>query len=117
MSGIRSIVRNGSTWCSLRRPLPNIAQSAVAGDAQELPLNRVDLGEIRRNVVIPAALAGDKMEAPARESLRLTCTAQMNYCGELLLVLWANRCVWPLRENRGHIAVQIHPCEFDGAAW
>src|SRR5262249_16864279 len=57
-----------------------------------------------------------KMEAAPRESLRLTCTAQMNYRGELLLVLWADRRVWPLRENRDHIAVQIYRRELDRAA-
>jgi hypothetical protein len=81
----------------------------VVGEAQELSFHITDMGEICRDVVIAAALAGDQMEAAAREPLGRTCTTEMNYCGELLRVLRASPRAWPARENCGDIAVQNIP--------
>jgi hypothetical protein len=50
-------------------------------------LHRVDPSEIRRDVVIAAALPGGQMEAAAGERHGAICTAEMNDRGELLLLL------------------------------
>src|SRR5271166_3339951 len=58
----------------------------VGGEAQKPPLHRVDLREIYRDIVIAAAPACGQMEAAARERLGTTCTAEINYSAELLLL-------------------------------
>src|ERR1700680_1844199 len=98
------------------RLLPNVTGLHVGGEAQELLLHRVDLGEICRDVVVAAALAGDQIEAAASERLGRTGAAEMNYGGELLLLLRAGRRVWPVCENGGDVAVQKHRRELDGVA-
>jgi hypothetical protein len=55
--------------------------------AQELPRHRIDLGEICRNLLIAAALTGDRMETASRESLGRACAAKMDYRGKLPLLL------------------------------
>ena len=46
---------------------------------QELPLHRIDLGEVGRDEVIAAALAGQHLKT-AYESPRRTCAAEMARC-------------------------------------
>jgi hypothetical protein len=58
---------------------------------QELPRHRIDLGEICRDLLIAAALKGDRMEAAARERLGRACAAKMDYRGKLPLLLCAGR--------------------------
>ena len=58
---------------------------------QELPRHRIDLGEISRDLLIAAALTGDRMEAAARECLGRACAAKMDYRGKLPLLLRADR--------------------------
>ena len=76
---------------------------------------RVDLGKICHDLLIAAALTGDRTEATAREPLRRTCAAEMNYRGELLR-LPAGRSFWPVREDCRSVAVQKHRRQLDGAA-
>src|SRR6266404_4992202 len=58
---------------------------AVGGKAQKLPLHRIDLGEICRDEVIPAALAGHHLKTTVHEGRGGTCAAQMDESGEILL--------------------------------
>src|ERR1700730_14085985 len=90
--------------------------SSLGGEAQELPRHRIDLDEICRDLLIAAALSGDRTEAPAREPLRRTCVAEMNYRGELLRLLPAGRSFWPVRADCRSVAVQKHRRQLDGAA-
>src|ERR1700719_4366058 len=90
--------------------------SSLGGEAQDLPRHRIDLDEICRDLLIAAALSGDRTEATAREPLRRTCAAEMNYRGELLRLLPAGRSFWPVREDCRSVAVQKHRRQLDGAA-
>ena len=55
----------------------------VGRKAQKLPLHRVDLGEIGRDEVIAAALAGHHLKAAVREGRGGTCAAEMDEGGEI----------------------------------
>src|SRR6266571_2774094 len=81
---------------------------AVGGKAQKLPLHRIDLGEICRDEVIAAALAGHHLKTTVHEGQGGTCAAEMDECGEILLLLRAWRCVRRAGKNRRDIAVQVH---------
>ena len=72
---------------------------AVGGKAQELPLHRVDPGDIGRDEVIAAALAGHHVKTTAHEGLGGTCAAEMNECGEILFLLRACRHIARAGEN------------------
>jgi hypothetical protein len=87
------------------RLLPNVTGLHVGGEAQELLLHRVDLGKICRDVMVAAALAGDQVEAAARERLGRTCAAEMNYRGEFLRLLPTGRPFW----RCARIAVTLRP--------
>src|SRR6202521_4074301 len=67
---------------------------AVGGKAQKLPLHRIDLGEICRDEVIAAALAGHHLKTTVHEGRGGPCAAEMDGCGEIPLLLRACRCVW-----------------------
>src|SRR5882762_4321960 len=88
----------------------------LASKAQKLPLHRIDLGDIGRDEVIAAALAGHHLKATAREGRGRTCAAEMDEGGEILLLLRAGRGVGHARENRRDLAVQVNGSEFDGVA-
>src|ERR1700738_3539777 len=90
-----------------KRPL------SVGGAAQEVTLHRVDLGEVCRDVVVAAALAGRQLEAAAREGPSRTRAAEMDDGGELLLLLEARHRAGRSRENRRDVAVQEHCRELD----
>src|SRR5262245_51499884 len=62
---------------------------AVGGKALKLPLHRIDLGDIGRDGVIAAALAGRHLKVAAREGGGRTCAAEMDEGGEILLLLRA----------------------------
>jgi hypothetical protein len=66
----------------------------VGSKAQKLPLDRIDLGEICRDEVIAAALAGHCLKTTVHEGRGATCAAEMDECGEILFLLRACRCVW-----------------------
>jgi hypothetical protein len=51
---------------------------AVGREPQELPLHRIDMGEVCRDVMVAATLAGDQMETALRERFGQTCAAEMN---------------------------------------
>jgi hypothetical protein len=61
--------------------------------ARRLPLHRIDLGEICRDQMIAAALAGHHLKTTEHEGCGKTCAAKMDECGEILLLLRACRCV------------------------
>src|SRR5580704_11882938 len=65
--------------------------SSLGFYAHELPRHRIDLGKICRDLLIAAALTGNRTEATAREPLRRACAAEMNYRGKLPLPLCAGR--------------------------
>jgi hypothetical protein len=54
---------------------------------QELSFHRFDSGEVVRDVVLPAALAGDESEPALREGLGCTRAAQVNHRGQFPFVL------------------------------
>ena len=90
--------------------LPNASRTLCLGAvAQELPLHRIHLGDVCRDIVVTAAFAGDQTEAAAREVLGRGCTAEMNHRGELLLLLQAGGHVWSAGKNRRDVAV-INEC-------
>ena len=76
------------------------------GEAQELPLHRVDRGEVCCDVVVAATLAEGQTEAAARKGLGRTCAAEMDDGGEILLLLRARR-VRPVCENCCDVAARI----------
>src|SRR4030081_2192395 len=90
--------------------------SAVGSKAQKLPLHRIDLGEIYRDEMIAAALAGHHLKTTVHEGRGGTCAAEMDECGEILLLLRACRCVWRAGKNCRDIVVQVHGRELDGMA-
>lgn len=57
---------------------------AVGREAQELPLHRIDMGEVFRDVMVAATLTGDQMETALRERFGQTCAAEMNCRSEFL---------------------------------
>jgi hypothetical protein len=79
---------------SMLYPMPRAL--LVVGEAQELSFHIIDMGEICRDVVVAAALAGGQIESAAHERLGQTCAAKMNYSGKLLLLLRARRHLWPM---------------------
>jgi hypothetical protein len=89
--------------------------SAIAREAQELPLHRIDPSNIRRDEVIAAAFTGYHLEIATRESRGGAWAAEMDEGGYILFLL---RVCGHCRagENRGHIAVQIHRSQLDGVA-
>ena len=66
--------------------------------------------------MITAALPGHQSEPAARECLRRTGAAQMNYRGQLLPLLTAEFRFSMMPENCGEVAVQEHRREFGGVA-
>jgi hypothetical protein len=89
---------------------------AVGSKAQKLALHRIDLGEIRRDEMIAAALAGHHLKSTVHEGRGGTCAAEMDECSEILLLLRACRCVWRAGKNCRDILVQIDSRELDGMA-
>ena len=73
------------------RPLPMSLSLPLGFYTQELPRHRIDLGEICRDLLIAAALTGDRMEAAARERLGRACAAKMDYRRKLPLLRRAGR--------------------------
>jgi hypothetical protein len=84
---------------------------AVGGKAQKLPIHRIDPGEICRDEMIAAALAGHHLKTTVHEGQGGTCAAEMDECGEILLLL--RRCVRRAGKNRHDIVVQLHGRELD----
>src|SRR5258707_4747388 len=66
--------------------------------------------------MIAAALAGHHLKTTVHEGRGGTCAAEMDECGEILLLLRACRCVWRAGKNCRDIVVQVHGREFDGMA-
>jgi len=66
--------------------------------------------------VIAAALAGHHLKTTVREGRGGTCAAEMDECGEILLLLRACCRVWRAGKNRRDIVVQVHGRELDGMA-
>src|ERR1700732_2826802 len=66
--------------------------------------------------MIAAALAGHHLKTTVHEGRGGTCAAEMDECGEILLLLRACRCVWRAGKNRRDMLVQVHGCELDGMA-
>src|SRR5260221_7072098 len=66
--------------------------------------------------MIAAALAGHHLKTTVHEGRGGTCAAEMDECGEILLLLRACRCVWRAGKNCRDIVVQIHGRELDGMA-
>src|SRR5258708_38918903 len=89
---------------------------AVGSKAQKLPLHRIDLGEICRDEMIAAALAGHHLKTTVHKGRGGTCAAEMDECGEILLLLRACRCGWRAGKNRRDIVVQVHGRELNGMA-
>src|SRR5260370_34325593 len=97
--------------------LPNATRTLCLGAvAQELPLHRIHLGEICRDIVVTAAFAGDQMETAAREGLGRGCTAEVNHRGKLLLLLRVGGRVWAAGKTRRDVAFQKHRRELDSVA-
>src|SRR5580704_7289486 len=92
------------------RPLP------LRFYTQELPCHRVDLGEICRDLLIAAALTGDRMEAAVRERLGRACAANVDCRGKLPLLLRAGRRLSRARENRRDFLVQKYCRKLDCTA-
>src|ERR1700720_4189755 len=66
--------------------------------------------------MIAAALAGHHLKTTVHEGRGGTCAAEMDECGEILLLLRACRCVWRAGKNCRDIVVQVHGRELDGMA-
>ena len=97
----------------LRRPIELI--SAIGRKARELPLHRVDPGDIGRDEMIAAALARDHPKVTARESRRRSRAAEMDEGGQILFCCGCLH-ITRARENPCDIAVEIHRRQFDGMA-
>src|SRR5215472_18864688 len=93
-------------WLYAARNGPAITGALLfGGEAQEFLFHRVNLGEICRDVMIAAALAGHQMVVAACERLRRTCAAEMNYRGQLFLLLPADFRSSPISEDRRGVSV------------
>jgi len=66
--------------------------------------------------MIAAALPGHHLKTTVHEGRGGTCAAEMDECGEILLLLRACRCVWRAGKNCRDIVVQVHGRELDGMA-
>jgi hypothetical protein len=99
----------------LVRPMDLLA-AALARKAQELSLHRIDFGDIRRDEVIAAALAGDHVKPAACVGRGRARAAEMDESGEILLLLRACGRYAGMGESCRHMAVQIHGGELDGMA-
>jgi len=97
------------------RPSRCVLIPAVGRKAKELTLHCVDPGDIGRDEVIAAAFVGQHLKLAAGESRGGASAAKMDEGRNILLL---RRACGHVRagEDRGHIAVQIHGCEFDGMA-
>src|ERR1700722_19515338 len=83
---------------------------------QELPLHRVDPGDIGRNEMIAAPFAGHHLKVTACVSGGRTRAAEMNKGSQILLLLRVWLHIAREGENISHMAVEIHGCKFDGMA-
>ena len=95
---------------------PGGLSGSGGGEAQELPLHRIDIGKICRDELVAATLAGQQMKAAARESAGGPRAAEMDDGGKILLLLRARLSVALAGENRRDIAVEEHRRELDGIA-
>ncbi len=87
---------------------------AIGCKEQELPLHRVDLGDIGRNEMISAPFAGHHLKVTACVSGGGTSAAEMDKGGEILLLLRVGRHIARSGEDGGDIAVQIDGCQLYG---
>src|SRR6185369_7044762 len=83
-----------------------ILEPVIGRQALELPLHRIDPGDIGCNEMIAAPLAGPHLKVAARESCGGTPAAKMDKRGEILLLLPARRHIGNAGENRRDIAGQ-----------
>ena len=86
------------------RPGRCVLIPAVGRKAQELPLHRIDPGEIGRDEVIAAAYVGQHLKLAAGESRGGASAAKMDEGRNILLLLRACGHV-RAGEDRGYIAV------------
>src|ERR1700738_790662 len=110
----------------VQRPVPDIASliratlaelvAAIGCEAQELPLHRVDLGDIGSNEMIAAPFAGHHLKVTACVSGGRTSAAEMDKGSQVLLLLRVWLHIAREGENRRHMAIEIHGCKFDGMA-
>src|SRR5258708_1690444 len=88
--------------------------AAVGRKLQELPLHRVDPGDVSRNEMIPPPFAGHHLKVTTCVSGGGTCAAEMDKGGEILLLLRVGRHIARSGEDGGDIAVQIYGCQLYG---
>ena len=86
------------------------------GETSELPLHRVDPGEIDRDVVVAAAFVWHQLKTTAGEGCGRTSTAEMDDGSEILRLLQTRCRVWPACEYLHDIPVQVHRRKLDGMA-
>jgi len=88
---------------------------AIGRKAQELPLHRIDLGEIGGDEVIAAPLAGHHLKITACECCGGTGAAEMDEGSEILFLRRACRHFRCAGENRRDNAVQY--TDVSSMAW
>src|SRR4051794_36385053 len=66
--------------------------------------------------MIAAALAGHHLETSVHEGRGGTRAAEMDECGQILLLLRACRCLWRAGKNCCGVAVEVHGRELDRMA-
>ena len=111
-----SALSRHAVGCQRRSVMTASRALSFDGEAGEFLLHGVDFREICRDVMIAAALAGHQMVAAARERLRRTCAAEMNYRGQLFLLLPADFRSSPICEDRRGVSVQEHRRKLGGVA-
>ena len=88
----------------------------LAGGRQphELPLHRIDLREVISDVMVAAPLVGGQPEAAPCIGLARPGAAQVNHCGQILLLLERGA---PLASHRARdAAIQQGCCQLNGVA-
>ena len=94
----------------------NCPNLPFGGETPELPLHRVDPGEIDRDVVVAAAFAWHQLKTTAGEGCGRTGTAEMDDGSEILRLLQTRCRAWPTCEYLHDVPVQGHRRKLDGAA-
>jgi hypothetical protein len=82
----------------------------------ELPLHRVDPGEIDRDLVVAATFVGHQLKTTAGEGCGRTSTAEMNDGSEILRLLRTRCRAWPACQYLHDVPVQGHCRKLDGIA-
>ena len=90
--------------------------SVVGSKLLELPLHRIDSGDVCRHEMISASLRSPHLEATARVCGGRASATEMDKGGKILPLLLVGRLVTGPSKDVSQISVQVYRCQLDGMA-